>query len=327
MALHLKNGMYEIIYQLSTFEEVAQSCAEQIGTPWQDNYCELPDYFGKGIIEAYNYDHFSIMSSRFHLTHPTTVARAFSPLQGYLAFDFILNGITDSFSTALNNIHELSYGVYIISPSTYGSGDFGANIQHDHFSILVEKDWLESFWGQALPPIMQDTSRHLMVHYSIKSQLVPVLSLLVKSPAKTRFRKQYFYAKFFEIITLTLESIIEDESHRSEQDFHPDDVNTILQTAAFIQEHLGEHLTIEGLAKEFNLNRDKLQVIFKSIYGKTIAEYVRYTRMNLAYKMLLQRKNVTEVGYQLGYTNMSHFSKAFRKVHGFNPSTVLKSDK
>jgi AraC-like DNA-binding protein len=67
----------------------------------------------------------------------------------------------------------------------------------------------------------------------------------------------------------------------------------------------------------------KLKSTFKKVYGTGIYEYYQKNRMLKAKAMLLTGKyNVKEVGTQLGYTNLSNFSLAFKKEFGILPSEV-----
>ncbi len=81
--------------------------------------------------------------------------------------------------------------------------------------------------------------------------------------------------------------------------------------------------TIVTLAANSNMSVSKLKSTFKKVYGTGIYEYYQKNRMLKAKAMLLTGKyNVKEVGTQLGYTNLSNFSLAFKKEFGLLPSEV-----
>lgn len=73
--------------------------------------------------------------------------------------------------------------------------------------------------------------------------------------------------------------------------------------------------TIEGLALEVGLNRNKLQYGFKKIYGRSIDEYRLQVKMRSASKLLRQTdKSIKEIARLAGYKNISSFSVAFKRV-------------
>jgi AraC-like DNA-binding protein len=81
--------------------------------------------------------------------------------------------------------------------------------------------------------------------------------------------------------------------------------------------------TIVSLAARTGMSVSKLKSAFKRVYGTGIYEYFQKNRMQKARSMLLTGQyNVKEVGTQLGYTNLSNFSLAFRKEFGILPSQV-----
>ncbi len=319
----------EVFYEMADFETVAIKTAEKLGTVFKENRYQVPDTLGKGIVEAYNFENISVMLSKFWMQETIRVGRLPSIMEDYFVFDCMVQGASDFFVDLMASqnrpVPELVYGAYVASPATESYGDFKGKVDHVHLSILVRKSWLENHIEHPLPPLLQDSSRPLFIYQSIHAELVPTLALLVSSKENRAFRKQFLYAKALEVISYMVEALFDREIAANPHPFHPEDVSQVMQIANHLQEHLDNPPTVEQLVQKFPVNRDKLQSIFKSVYGKTLSEYTRYIRMQRAYRLLLLRRNVAEVGYALGYSNLSHFSRAFKKVHGINPSDLLKT--
>ncbi|EPY01061.1 AraC family transcriptional regulator [Magnetospirillum fulvum MGU-K5] len=81
--------------------------------------------------------------------------------------------------------------------------------------------------------------------------------------------------------------------------------------------------TIAELARETGLNQLKLKRGFKALFGHSIYALFQRERMDRA-RALLQRYGVTETAMRLGYSNVSHFSAAFRKQFGVLPSEARR---
>ena len=79
--------------------------------------------------------------------------------------------------------------------------------------------------------------------------------------------------------------------------------------------------TIADIARKVGLNQCKLKQGFKQVFDSSIYAYFQGERMKQA-QLLLQRYNVTETAMILGYSNVSHFSSAFRKQFGMLPSNA-----
>jgi len=81
--------------------------------------------------------------------------------------------------------------------------------------------------------------------------------------------------------------------------------------------------TIDELSRKFSVGSSKLKRQFKQVYGLPIYEYYQKYRMEKAKDLLLSGEfTVKEVGYRLGYQNLSNFAQAFRKEYGILPSEV-----
>jgi AraC-like DNA-binding protein len=82
--------------------------------------------------------------------------------------------------------------------------------------------------------------------------------------------------------------------------------------------------TLKELAREVTMSESKLKKIFKAVYGLPPYEYFQRQRMQKARLMLLSGNySVKDIGYTLGYANLSNFTLAFKKVFGKVPSQML----
>ena len=70
-----------------------------------------------------------------------------------------------------------------------------------------------------------------------------------------------------------------------------------------------------------NLSRSQLNRRLTKVTGKTSGEFIRTIRLNTACQLLEKKAgNVTEVAYQVGFSSLSHFAKAFKAQVGVSPS-------
>lgn len=87
-------------------------------------------------------------------------------------------------------------------------------------------------------------------------------------------------------------------------------------TQKFLEDH-----SLSSLAQHFGTNTNKLMNVFKKVFGKCIFEYIAEQRMDYARKLLAEEGlMVTEVARTIGYKNPNHFSTAFKRKFGVNPS-------
>ena len=63
-----------------------------------------------------------------------------------------------------------------------------------------------------------------------------------------------------------------------------------------------------------------LQRHFRAQYGLTVSKWIRDIRLREAYARLIQGAMVKEVAFDLGYKQLSHFSRDFKDYFGVSPS-------
>jgi AraC-like DNA-binding protein len=86
--------------------------------------------------------------------------------------------------------------------------------------------------------------------------------------------------------------------------------------------------TIREMSRQFAMSESKLKKVFKSVFGLPPYEYYQKYRMQKARHLLLTgNHSIKDVGYTLGYSNLSNFTLAFKKEFGKLPSEVLKEGK
>lgn len=86
-----------------------------------------------------------------------------------------------------------------------------------------------------------------------------------------------------------------------------------------------ENYDIEKLASSLAVSSRQLRRKLKALTDLTPAQYIRSTKMNRA-KELLEKGagNVTEISFQVGYSNINSFTKAFKEEFDILPSSILQ---
>ncbi len=105
----------------------------------------------------------------------------------------------------------------------------------------------------------------------------------------------------------------------------PDDINRVMQIESILTKDIYQSPpSIQQLAKMVSISESKLKKDFKIMYGYPIYEYYQKARMQAAQDKLLTGKfSVKEVAMELGYSNLSNFTIAFKKEFGVLPSQLL----
>ncbi len=97
----------------------------------------------------------------------------------------------------------------------------------------------------------------------------------------------------------------------------------IAEARQVLENNIDRPLTIRELSRKVAMNECYLKKGFKALTGKTIHDYQQDIRIARAKELLQQHISVTEVANTLGYSSISHFSTAFKRVTGMKPCELL----
>ena len=102
------------------------------------------------------------------------------------------------------------------------------------------------------------------------------------------------------------------------QKLHGDDL--IKKAQAILEKNLDEKVSIEELSSSLSVGRRNFDRRFIKATGNTPTEYSQRVKMEAAKKAFEStRKTVSEVMYEVGYSDMKAFREVFRKITGMSP--------
>jgi AraC-like DNA-binding protein len=100
-----------------------------------------------------------------------------------------------------------------------------------------------------------------------------------------------------------------------------------LQIRDRIYHRMTKKVTINSLAKEFNISEQTVQNAFKSLFGMTPNRFLRNLKLNHVRKALIhtspQNDTIVHIANKWGFTHMGHFSRYYTDLFGENPSITL----
>jgi AraC family transcriptional regulator len=115
-------------------------------------------------------------------------------------------------------------------------------------------------------------------------------------------------------------------NHMSDQKCQEEYIRRIHKVQDYIEHHLGEALSIEELAGAAGFSKYHFSRIFQGMLHEPLAHYVNRIRMEKALFLLANRadKNMTDIAFELGYTDSAVFSRAFKNYYDFSPREYRK---
>jgi AraC-like DNA-binding protein len=141
-----------------------------------------------------------------------------------------------------------------------------------------------------------------------------------------RLNKLFLESQILELLSLNLERLLGIEySGVKPAGLSKTDIESLFLAQEILLNRLESPPSLLKLSRMVHMNDCKLKRTFKIYFGKTVYEYIREQRLEKAFSLLdTGHCNVGQSAFAVGYTNLSHFSQAFRKRFGISPKTLSR---
>ncbi len=102
--------------------------------------------------------------------------------------------------------------------------------------------------------------------------------------------------------------------------------NHIVESAmSFIKDNYANDLSLDLISGHCHCNSTYLSRVFKNSTGMNISEYINNVRVNMAITALkFTERSITDIGYNVGFSDTAYFSKVFKKHTGMSPKEYRK---
>ncbi|MCL5021801.1 MAG: helix-turn-helix domain-containing protein [Nitrospirae bacterium] len=154
----------------------------------------------------------------------------------------------------------------------------------------------------------------LMTAYSTKDLVIKSLRAGVTDYVEKPIKFTYLLSK--------IKEILKGERGEALQERAESTIESVMESiAAFIADNCADELTRDKLAGKACMNRYKFSKIFNKQFGQSIKSYLNDARMKKAAELLDNRElSVTDIALSVGYRNIVHFERVFKKMFGTSPA-------
>ncbi len=239
-----------------------------------------------------------------------------------------LGGVINLFSEKESRDISIHNGGYLISSAIHETHKFAPGKTTDLVSIFIFPEFIEKH----LKTLIKYQNRvgntnHveelLMQIDTLSPEIILGMNTLENNQFTGTLKNIYLESKVLELTALFFKAFEEKDSNRNR--LTKKENEQILNAQKILKEHLENPPGIIELAHLVGMNEYKLRLGFKELFDNTIYGYLRQQRMIKA-KELIENKelSVSEAGYMVGYSNMSHFSSAFKNEFGISPKKLKK---
>jgi AraC-like DNA-binding protein len=302
-----------------TVPSIIKKLAQLFGTEIKDRRLEIPEKYGKGYCTGFVFnEHIRMIISNYELNEDLVVKNQDVDASKRMIF-FKFQNIFPKKEKVITEMPSV-----LVATSTLNTDDLILiHTNTEVINIEIDASYLDKLFdlsGKSLVllSLLQNT-RPLLFEQMIYPSLQKIVDQIVNEQIDPAFELFYRRVKAEELICrLLMELEKRDEQQLYALNTH--DIQALYKVKEQMLEHLETPPVIDELAACACMSPSKLKRLFKQVFGNSIFSYYQKFRIQEAARLLKEEKlSVSDAGYRLGFTNLSHFSRVFEEHIGLKP--------
>ena len=313
-----------------TVPDILIRLAHLLGTEVKNRRLEIPEKFGKGYCAGFVFnEHIRMLISNYELNEDIIVKNPEINASKRIIF-FKFQNIFPAPEIISTKKHSMEMPSVLIATSRVNTDEaISIHTNTATINIEVDADYLnELFDLSEKSPILQSllqNTQPLLFEQMIYPSFRKIIDEIVTESVGETFELFFLRIKAEELVCRLLMEL-EKRDEKRLYSLNTQDIQTLYK----IKEQMLEHLETPPIIKEWavraSMSPSKLKRLFKQIFGNSVFNYYQEFRIKEAARLLKEEKlSVSDAGYQLGFTNLSHFSRVFQEHIGMKPKQYSRS--
>ena len=298
--------------------------AREVGSTVENGRVEVPEKFGVGYIQGFTFDdRLRMMIRNYELHQDFAISRKNQP-SNMLIFNFqhIINTGKIPAGT------KVQPSVQITTQGLNAELFVPKNTVQNSIAMVIDAGYLRKLIGTHIDHPLVNTilenEQPLLFEEIVVAPLLKVVDEIVTANVPVLLRDFYYKLKTQELICQLLIALVS-RHDKKVYGLNIADIKMLYQVKERLLENLEQAPSIAELSSFSGMSESKLKRLFNQVFGKSIFQYFQNFRMQEASRLLKEeRLSVSEVGYQLGFSNLGHFAKVFEEVIGVKPKQYSK---
>jgi AraC-like DNA-binding protein len=296
--------------------------ADQLGVPWEESNAELQH------LRINDLQVIDLLPEMMIMVRSVVANETFSfrrkPVniieKGlFISFQNMLNITKDELHPGRPLIHQPHVR---ITPSHLESEViFPKEVNTQQVTILLELSYLKRFIGQDQGRLdyLFNVEQTFWIEEFMSPEMATLVNEISNNSADIILPQAYYRLRSLELIYLLFKNLLnrQDVKHHHLSNY---EIDAIYLVRNAIESSLDRSISTEEMIKLSGMNELKLRKLFSQIFGMGLNAYHQYKRMHEAARLLQEEHlSVSEVGYQLGFSNLSYFGRLFEAHFGLKP--------
>ena len=300
--------------------------AQTVGSSVENGRVAIPPHYGSGYVMGFLFgNHLRLIVRHYSLHDDLLIKRQSFNLPDSM-IQIAINGILKDDQPRAVASHELRKSLPSVTISTQGL-ESEVHIPHGvNFNLIklaVDPAYLRELLASDAESLVVKTllenRQPLMFEELVSLRLGEIVLEMMGKPVPPSLQRFYYKVKAEELICCLLMELVQRQD-RSLHSINATDLSALYVIRDRLISNLVEAPPLVELAQLAGMSLSKLKRLFKQVFGCGPYSYYQTMRMKEAASLLREKQlSVSEVGYVLGFSNLSHFSRVFEKHIGMKP--------
>ncbi|MEJ1242242.1 AraC family transcriptional regulator [Chryseolinea sp. T2] len=312
-------------------EHFLTAFASAIGSKVEGGRVNIPGKYGKGYVFGYLLDHrIRLIIRNYEFKEDVEIKRSdYSSATNMIAITF-QNIIKESENSNHQNIGPRQLPSVVIATQGLDSDVYiPGNISFNTLKLNVDASYVRQLLGpdidNALLKNIIENKQPLLFEQFVSLKLEQIFAELIATRVEKSLHQFFYQVKSEEIVCYLLMELTQRQERTTIQSINSEDAKNIYAARERLLKDLANPPTQDELAAFANMSLSKLKRLFKQVYGQNVFQYFQAVRMKeAAYFLKHKGMSVSEVGYALGFSNLSHFTRVFEAHTGIKPKKYSK---
>jgi len=306
-----------------------QTFAEALMVPVVDNHLKIPEAIGEGFVRRIDiYPDFRLLIHRYKLNQELILKRIGSKDPASIISVMFYNN-EEPISLITNDQEKLNYSrfnnraIQIASNNLDSLITFPAHTDIYYAVVGITPARLKSLLNINAPNPLVDAiinpKESFLFYQSMGTEIQSCLKHITATQMDNGLAGFYYRLKA-ETMLYDVFSKLNSRQSEKHSAVNKADVEKLFSIREAILCDLSLPPSLSALAKISGMSETKMKGLFRQVFGNSIYNYYQNARMEeAAYLLKFKQFSVSEAGYQLGFSNLSHFTRLFERHHQQKP--------
>ncbi len=322
-------------FKQKNFKTWIQELCKAAGTNAKNNLLTLPDALGNGYCFADSIDRsFSYVLMNVELNQDCTLHRISNNQMGLLIFfnqtqisDYIrLRHKKDSLTDSLNKIRS---NIFVSSTNTELEVNYRTGSKLRRLGVYLSPQWIAEHFDSNTKMQVELLTRQgleLIDKLPITEAMEEKLNRIFETNLNCETEKLALKSRVIILLEYFFSTYLNDSLVIKNKTIIPDeDIKRLRSVEELLaNEEIEKFPSISNLARIAQMSGTKLKQRFKQVYGYRLYEFYNKQRLEKAKELISQGVTPKEAGYFIGFSDVSNFTKAFKKEYGYTPGTLFE---